>query len=82
MKKSGVVGLSLAMALLCAHHASAATITVNAGASLQAAIDAAQPGDTILVDPSGVFDGPIRGVSARPNSSCNFTDTEVVPPSP
>jgi len=68
------------MALLFARGAAAATHTVNAGASLQAAIDAAQPGDTIMVDPNGVFDGPIKlraksGTakiiirSAAPNSS-------------
>jgi carbohydrate binding protein with CBM6 domain len=60
LKKSGAVGLSLALALLFARGAAAATLTVNAGGSLQAAIDAAQPGDTILVDPSGVFNGPIK----------------------
>ena len=60
MKKLGAVGLSLALSLLFAHGAAAATITVNAGGSLQAAIDAAQPGDTILVDPGGVFNGPIK----------------------
>src|SRR2546428_12623443 len=60
LKKFGGVGLSLAMALLFARGASAATITVNAGGSLQGAIDAAQPGDTILVDPNAVFDGPIK----------------------
>ena len=60
MKKFGAVGLSLAIALLFARGAAAATRTVSAGTSLQAAIDASQPGDTILVDPNGVFEGPIR----------------------
>jgi hypothetical protein len=36
----------------------AATITVNAGGSLQAAIDAAQPVDTIVLQPGATFSGP------------------------
>jgi len=36
----------------------AATIAVNAGGSLQAAIDAAQPGDTIVLQAGATFTGP------------------------
>jgi hypothetical protein len=36
----------------------AATLTVNAGGSLQAAIDAAQPGDTIVLQAGATFTGP------------------------
>jgi hypothetical protein len=36
----------------------AATLTVNAGGNLQAAIDAAQPGDTILLQAGATFTGP------------------------
>ena len=35
-----------------------ATLTVNAGGSLQAAIDAAQPGDTIVLQAGATFTGP------------------------
>jgi hypothetical protein len=35
-----------------------ATFTVNAGSSLQAAIDAAQPGDTIVLQAGATFTGP------------------------
>ena len=38
--------------------ADAATLMVNAGGDLQAAINAAQPGDTILVQAGAVFTGP------------------------
>ncbi|MFN2598015.1 MAG: hypothetical protein ABR563_12615, partial [Pyrinomonadaceae bacterium] len=45
--------------LACAHGAArAATITVPAGASLQAVLDAAQPGDTILLDAGASYVGP------------------------
>ncbi len=35
-----------------------ATLTVNAGGNLQAAIDAAQPGDTIVLQAGATFTGP------------------------
>jgi hypothetical protein len=45
--------------------ASAATITVDAGGDLQAAINAAQPGDTILLQPGATYAGnfklPVHG---------------------
>ncbi|MGH9140801.1 MAG: carbohydrate-binding protein [Vicinamibacterales bacterium] len=40
--------------------ASAATLTVNAGGNLQAAIDAAHPGDTIILQAGATFDGPFK----------------------
>jgi hypothetical protein len=43
--------------LLLGATAGAATLTVNAGGDLQAAITAAQPGDTILVQAGAVFTG-------------------------
>jgi hypothetical protein len=49
--------------------AAAATIQVSAGGDLQAAIDAAQPGDTILLEPGAVFVGmftlPEKGSSTQ-----------------
>src|SRR5947209_479177 len=38
--------------------ASAATLTVAAGGNLQAALNAAQPGDTILLEAGATFTGP------------------------
>jgi len=53
---------------LSAVPATAATITVNAGGNLQAAIDAAKPGDTILIAAGAVFTGnytlPAKGGSS------------------
>lgn len=52
-----------ALALLCltlvsgAESANAATIEVHAGGNLQAAINAAQPGDTIVLDPGATYTG-------------------------
>jgi hypothetical protein len=43
--------------MLTAARAGANTLTVNAGGDLQAAIDAALPGDTILLQPGAVFTG-------------------------
>ena len=37
-----------------------ATLTVNAGGDLQAAIDAAQPGDTIVLQAGATFTGPFK----------------------
>jgi hypothetical protein len=37
-----------------------ATLTVNAGGNLQAAIDAAQPGDTIVLQAGATFTGPFK----------------------
>jgi Carbohydrate binding module (family 6) len=48
------------MATLCAHAAGAATITVNSGGDLQAALNAAQPGDTILLQPGATFVGNFK----------------------
>lgn len=44
-------------AVLCSHAASAATLTVNAGGDLQAALNAAKPGDTILLQAGATFVG-------------------------
>src|SRR5437879_5363952 len=43
--------------LLCAPSALASTIAVPAGANLQQAINAAQPGDTIALQPGATFAG-------------------------
>ena len=54
------VELCLAIALTAAVSASAATLTVNAGGDLQAAIDAARPGDTIVLQAGATFNGPFK----------------------
>ena len=60
MKTLVPVELCLVIALACVAPASAATLTVNAGGNLQAAIDAARPGDTIVLQAGATFDGPFR----------------------
>jgi hypothetical protein len=61
------LGLCLGLCL-SAGTAGAATLTVNAGGNLQAAIDAARPGDTILLAAGAVFTGnyklPVKGGSS------------------
>jgi hypothetical protein len=52
------IGLSLALVVFAAHPGAAATIKVNAGGNLQAAIDAAKPGDVIELQAGATFDGP------------------------
>jgi hypothetical protein len=64
-----LVGLCLCVSVfVCSPAVHAATITVNAGGDLQAAIDAARPGDTILIAAGAVFTGnytlPAKGGTA------------------
>ncbi len=55
MAAACVAGLGVALSAACAASASAAaTIIVTPGQSIQAAVDAARPGDTVLVEP-GVY---------------------------
>lgn len=68
MPKKFLVGLCLCASVLLPRIGDAATLTVNAGGDLQAAIDAAQPGDTILIAAGAVFTGnytlPAKGGGA------------------
>lgn len=77
-------------AVLCAHAASAATITVNAGGDLQAALNAARPGDTILLQAGATFIGnftlPAKGGtsyitvrSSAPDSSLPAPGQRITP---
>jgi hypothetical protein len=70
--------------------AGAATIIVNAGGNLQAALNAAQPGDTILLQAgatfSGFFELPAKGGtqyitirSSAPDSSLPPVGTRITP---
>jgi len=60
VKRFLALDLSLAFVLASAVSASAATLTVKAGGDLQAAIDAAHPGDTIVLQAGATFDGPFK----------------------
>jgi hypothetical protein len=79
------VGLSLALLLSCAHPSAAATIRVNAGASVQAAIDAAVPGDVIELQAGATFDGPFKlraksGMSATNGITIRSAANSALPP--
>ena len=60
MKRNFPVGLCLALALFLPRPSAAATISVPAGGNLQAAIDAAKPGDVIELAAGATFDGPFK----------------------
>jgi hypothetical protein len=53
-------GLRALLFVLFATHATAATIAVPAGGDLQAALDAAQPGDVIELQPGATYTGNFR----------------------
>jgi hypothetical protein len=79
------VALSLALLFVCAHVSAAATITVSAGGSLQAAIDAAKPGDVIELQAGATFDGPFRlraksGMSATSGITIRSAADAALPP--
>src|SRR5919112_3992455 len=50
----------LCMLILNAQTSRAATVTVPAGGNLQTAINAAQPGDTILLEAGATYRGPFN----------------------
>ena len=60
MKRNFPFGLCLALALFLPRPSAAATISVPAGGNLQAAIDAAKPGDVIELAAGATFDGPFK----------------------
>ncbi|HVD91138.1 MAG TPA: carbohydrate-binding protein [Vicinamibacterales bacterium] len=83
------LGLCLCV-LSFAGRANAATITVNAGGDLQGAINAAKPGDTIVLQAGAVFTGnyelPVKGGtsyitirSSAPDSSLPPDGTRIAP---
>jgi hypothetical protein len=57
MRSTQTFACAVSVCLLAAVPASAATIVVNAGGSLQSALNAAQPGDTILLQAGASFTG-------------------------
>src|SRR6267142_355522 len=54
------LGVSLTASIALASAVQAATITVNAGGNLQAALDAARPGDIIVLQAGAVFTGSYK----------------------
>src|SRR5690349_17190573 len=80
MVKRALVGLCLC-AISSAVPAAAATITVSAGGNLQAAIDAAQPGDTISLQAGATFTGsfylPAKGGTAYITIRSSTPDSQL-----
>jgi hypothetical protein len=78
-----VAGLSLVAFVATSSAARAATITVNAGGNLQAALDAAKPGDTILLQAGAVFTGsyklPAKGGVAYITIRSSAADASLPP---
>src|SRR6188508_155223 len=76
-----IVALLCACVLGAAGRSDAATLTVNAGGDLQAAINAAQPGDTILLQAGAVFTGnytlPAKGGAAFITIRSSAPDTSL-----
>ncbi|HZT76289.1 MAG TPA: carbohydrate-binding protein [Vicinamibacterales bacterium] len=77
-------------AAACARTAGAATLTVNAGGDLQAALNAAKPGDTIVLQAGATFTGnyklPAKGGtsyitirSSTPDSALPADGTRITP---
>ena len=78
------VGLCLALLLSVPRTSAAATITVNAGGNVQAAIDAAKPGDVIELQGGATFDGPFElraksGMSATSGITIRSAANSLLP---
>ncbi len=76
--------LSVVSLCLLASAASAATITVNAGGDLQAALNAAQPGDTILLQAGATWTGnytlPLKSGTAYITVRSSAADAQLPGP--
>ena len=89
VKSIRAIGLCLGAVVLLARAGSAATITVGAGGNLQAAIDAAKPGDTIVLQAGATFTGPFRlrakggtsfiTIQSTPNATLPPAGTRITP---
>jgi hypothetical protein len=78
------VGAGAVVAILMAPPAHAAVISVAAGASLQAAINQARPGDTLLLSPGAIYSGnftlPNKGASNAYITIRSATPDATLPP--
>ncbi len=81
MKSIRAIGVALGVVLL-ARASGAATITVGAGGDLQAAIDAAKPGDTIVLQAGATFTGPykLRAKGGTAFITIQSTPNSALPP--
>jgi hypothetical protein len=72
------------LVLVSAANATAATITVNAGGDLQAALNRAQPGDTILLQAGATFTGnytlPLKSGTAFITVRSSASDSQLPAP--
>jgi parallel beta-helix repeat protein len=76
VRRAGAFGLATAFAILAlAAGASARTIHVQPGQSIQAAVDQARAGDTVLVAP-GTYTEPGRSCPAEPENTCAVAITK------
>src|SRR5262245_19778524 len=79
-----VWGIVVGVCLLAATPAGAATTTVPAGSSLQAAINAAQPGDVLLLAPGAIYSGnftlPNKGSSTEYITIRSAAPDSLLPP--
>jgi hypothetical protein len=78
------VGLCLALLLSVPRTSAAATITVAAGGNVQAAIDAAKPGDVIELQGGATYDGPLKlraksGMSATSGITIRSAGNALLP---
>ncbi len=67
------------LVLLAAASANAATITVNAGGNLQAALNAAQPGDTVVLAAGARFVGTFRLPQKSPGAVITIRSSATLP---
>jgi len=89
VKSIRAIGLCLGAVVLLPRAGSAATITVGAGGNLQAAIDAAKPGDTIVLQAGATFTGPFKlrakggtsfiTIQSTPNATLPPVGTRITP---
>ena len=84
MRSALTIALSLSVSMAATSAVQAATLTVNAGGNLQAALDAAKPGDTILLQAGAVFTGsfilPAKGGTAYITIRSSAPDGSLPPP--
>jgi parallel beta-helix repeat protein len=75
LRRLSILALALALALVVAPAAFAKTITVRPGQSIQAAVNQANPGDTVKVKP-GTYTEPGTPCVLRPGRTCAVVITD------